>query len=120
MPAQTVRLRGYRETMRALQKVDKDTAKVVRDELINAGEGVASDARGRISRYSGARAHQIGPRATNRGVFVTQRAKKVSGKRGDFGALQMAHLLEALADNEDEVIEGVEDAFDRLIRHHGF
>lgn len=113
-------LRGYRETMSALQKVDRDTAKVVRDELKQAGESVAVEARSRISRYPGARVSQIGPRATNRGVFVTQRAKKVTGQHAQFGALQMMHLMAALDSKEADVIRGVEAAFDRLADRHGF
>lgn len=120
MAKETVRLRNYRETMRALQKVDKAKGKVIRDELKQAGEVVAVAARERISRYQGARVSQIGPRVSVRGVFVTQRARKVTGQRGDFGSLQMRHLLGALAENEDKVIEGVEDALDRLIFIHGF
>lgn len=113
-------LRNYRETMSALQKVDRGTAKTVRDELKHAGESVAQEARRRISRYPGAKVSQISPRATNRGVFVTQRARKVTGQHPQFGALQMMHLMEALDDKEDDVIRGVEKAFDRLADQHGF
>jgi hypothetical protein len=115
-----VHLKHYSSTMRALQSVDKGTAKTIKDELKQAGETVAEEARRRISVYPGARTAQIGPRATNRGVFVTQRARKVTGQRGDFGALQMGHLIDALDEKEDDVIRGVEAAFDRLADRHGF
>lgn len=115
-----VHLKNYRQTMAALQRVDKGTAKTVKDELKQAGESVAEEARQRISIYPGARTSQIGPRATNRAVFVTQRARKVTGRRGDFGALQMGHMIDALDEKEDDVIRGVEAAFDRLADRHGF
>ena len=102
MAAATVRVRGLRETQRALQKVNKEAAKTVRDALKEATEPVASDARSRLSRYAGASVGTIGPRATNRGVFVTQRARKKTGKRGDFGVLQMQEVLvPALEEHEN-------------------
>ena len=121
MAAATVRVRGLRETQRALQKVNKEAAKTVRDALKEATEPVASDARSRLSRYAGASVGTIGPRATNRGVFVTQRARKKTGKRGDFGVLQMQEVLvPALEEHEGEIVERVDDALERLARSARF
>lgn len=119
--ASTLRVKNLRETLRALQKVNKDAGKTIRDDLKEAAEPVASTARAKLSRYVGASVGTIGPRASVRGVFVTQRARKVTGRRADFGALQMRRvLIPALEEHEDEVVDAVEDALDRLGRSAGF
>lgn len=120
MPAGTVRVTGLRETIRSLDAVNRKAAKVVKDELKTAVEPVAETARQRISRYQGARTSTIGPRVSAKGAFVTQRARKVSGLRGDFGSLQMRHLIGALAEHEADIVDDVDDALGRLIRISGF
>jgi hypothetical protein len=50
-----------------------------------------------------------------RGVSVEQSKKRVTGKRGDYGALQMTRaLLPAMADKEDETIKAFEHALDEV------
>lgn len=121
MAKETVRIRGLRETIRALNRVNKQVAKQVRDELKRAVEPVAASARDRVGRYPGASTSTIGPKATTRSVFVTQRKRKVTGLRPDFGSLQMREgLLPALAEHEDDIVGQVEDALDRLTRTAGF
>lgn len=116
----TVRIHGLREAQRALQKVNREAAKRVRDTLKQVAEPVAEDARTKLARYPGASVGTIGPRATMRGVFVTQRARKVTGSRPDFGALQMTRvLIPALEENEDMVLDEVEQALDKLGRQAG-
>lgn len=115
------RVDGYRETMRALNKMEDGTPTAVKAGLIRAAAPVAETARSLISRFPGASTQTISPRVSTRGVFVTQRARKVTGKRGDFGALQMREgMIPALEQHEDDVREGVEDAFDLLARLNGF
>ena len=121
MASETVRIRGLKETLRALNKVNKEVRKRMLDELKKAGDPIARDAQQKLARYPGASLGTIGPRASAKGVFVTQRARKVTGLRGDFGALQMSEgLIPALAENEDKVVDAVEDALDRLTRSAGF
>lgn len=121
MAAATVRVKGLRELMRALNKVNKEAAKTVRAELIKAATPIAVSARSKISRYAGASTSTIGPRASVKGAFVTQRASKVTGVRGDFGVLQMRVGLEpALEEREDETVLAVEQALDRLGVRAGF
>lgn len=120
MAAGTVRLRGYREAMRALNKVNRGAGKTVRDELQHAAKPVVDTTKQKLSRYQGASLGTIGPRASVQGVFVTQRARKVTGRRADFGRLQQVALEESLDEHTGEVIEGVEDALDRLTRSAGF
>lgn len=111
---------GLNETLRALNYVNKQAAKAVKDELKTAVEPVAASARDRISRYEGASLTTIGPRVSTRSVFVTQRARKRTGLRGDFGALQMRHLFGAFAEHETSVVDDVGDALDRLADRAGF
>lgn len=121
MATGTVRVKGLRELQRSLSKVNKEAAKTVKDELKKVAEPVAATARGKLSRYAGASVSTIGPRVGVAGVFVTQRAKKVTGRRGDFGALTMRTALEpALEEHEDHIVNDVEDALDRLGRSAGF
>jgi len=118
----TVRLRGLRELDRALGKVNKQAQKTVRDALKDvASRTVVPSAKSKLTRYPGASVGTIGPKAVAKGVFVTQRAKKVTGLRPDFGRLQMTHVLEpALEENQTQVLDEVEDALDRLGQEHGF
>lgn len=118
--AQGVRIEGYRETMRALKKLEDGSDKLLKDTLRKAAEPIASDFRQRVGVYQGASTRTIGPKAVMGGVFVTQRAKKTTGTRGDFGSLQMRHLLGAVADNEDGTVEKVEAAFRLFALRHGF
>jgi hypothetical protein len=121
MAAETVRIKGLRETIRAFNKIDRSVAKEIRDELKKVAVPVAESAKSRLSRYQGLSLGTIGPKATTKSVFVTQRKRKVTGRRGDFGALQMrVGLLPALAENEDNIIHEVEQALDRLTRENGF
>lgn len=119
--AYSVRLKGYRETMRALNRVDKETRKTLLDSLKRGADPIAQDARQRLSGYAGLSTATIQPRAVASGVYVTQKRGKKTGTRPDFGSLQMrVGLIPAAAANQDHVRDMVEDAFDRLSRREGF
>jgi hypothetical protein len=119
--AARVSVRGYRETVRALDTINRDAKKAVLRSLALAAEPVAADARQKLGRYAGASLTTIRPRATVRGVFVTQMKRKVTGLRGDFGSIQMREgLLPALDENEGKIIVEVELALDRLGASQGF
>lgn len=111
-----VRIRGLRELNRSLQKANKGAAKSVRDGLKEAAWPIVEAAKAKETRWGGASIGTIGPRASVRGVFVTQRARKVTGNRGDFGALQMRQaFIPALEENREEVFVAVEHAIDHLL-----
>jgi hypothetical protein len=113
----TVRVEGLRETVMAFRRLDKKLPKVVTDELKKAAEPVAQDGRAKISHYPGAKLNTIRPRVKGAGnVYVTQGARKKTGKRPDFGSLQMRRLLEALDDNRAQVIRHVENALEEITR----
>lgn len=116
----TVRITGLRETVRAFNQIDRSVSREVQKELKRAAEPVASEARGRIGKYQGASTATIRPRARLASVWVTQNARAVTGTRGDFGALQMRHLIRSLDGHEDEVVRGVDQALDTLINRAGF
>lgn len=114
-------VKGYRETDRAFRKLSKELSGEFRQEMMEAAEPIAAEARGRLSRYSGASVATVHPVALAKGVVVRQDARKVTGKRPDFGSLQMRKaLIPALSDNEEKVINGLERALDRLTNEAGF
>jgi hypothetical protein len=114
-------VRGYREADRAFRAVGSEISGEFRDEMKSAAEPIAADARAKLSRYIGASVQTIRPIALARGVVIRQTARKITGKRPDFGALQMTRaLIPARDENEDAVIRGLENALDRLTREEGF
>lgn len=121
MASGAVRITGLRETVRAFNKLDRAVTREVQKELKQAAQPVADTAKQKLSRYGGAKVSTVRPRARGASVFVTQGAKKVTGKRGDFGVLQQRQVLEpALEENREQVFHGVELALDRLTHSEGF
>lgn len=118
--AGTVTVKGLREVDRAFRQTDKEASKALRAGMLEAARPIAASARDLISRYPGASVGTIRPRAAARGAFVTQGARKVSGLRGDFGALQMRRLNEALDENHAEVLEKAGEIIDLLAERNGF
>lgn len=120
MASGSVKVKGLRELQRDLRKSNKDVAKVVRSELKKVGEVVAVDARQRIGKYDSRSAAGVRTSVRSKGVFVQQGRRKVNGKRPDFGSLQMRKgFIPALAENRDQVVEGLEQAIDSLAAFKG-
>jgi hypothetical protein len=116
----TVRVKGLREVQRALRKVDKSLGNDFREELKKAGEPVAASAAAKLARWQGASTN-VKVHALGKGVFVRQQKRKVTGLRGDFGALQMrSAFIPALMENEAGIEREVEEALDRFINRAGF
>jgi hypothetical protein len=121
MPAETIRVKGYRETARALSRVNKEAKATLYKGLREAASPIAADAAARLSGYAGMSTSTIKPSAQMRGVFVIQRKAKTTGLRPDFGSLQMRKgLLPALAAGQDSIESDVEKAFEALIVFNGF
>lgn len=121
MPSATIRLHGYRETMLALRNVDRGTRLAVTAGLREAAWPVQSDIKSRLRRYNDISLDTIGIAVRLSGVAVTQRKKKVTGERPDFGALQMRKgFIPALWDNAGETERAVGIAFDELVHLSGF
>jgi len=114
-------VRGYREADRAFRKLSHELSSEFRGEMMEAAEPIARAAREKLSRFAGVSLETIRPVALARGVVVRQDARKVTGKRADFGAIQMTRgFIPAAEENEHRVIEGLEHALDRLTREAGF
>lgn len=117
----TVKVKGYREVTRALNRVDKGTRKALLDALKKAAEPTAADARSKLGRYQGLNTSSIQPRAVSNGVFITQKQAKKTGLRPDFGSLQMrVGLLPAVSDHQDDFSDAVDNALGVLINREGF
>ena len=99
--------------MRAVNKADSETRKLVRGRFKEVGELVRQEGASRFSRIDAGSASGFRVRVRARGVAVEQSRRKVTGKRGDFGGLQMSRaLLPALKAKEADVVREVERAVD--------
>lgn len=114
MASQTLRASGLNETLRALNRADKETRKMVRDELQEGGEIVREEWSLRLDAFNPTSAAGLRTRVRTRGVFVGQSLRKTTGKRPDYGRLQMRIGEDVTEDKEDDVIEGFENALDRI------
>lgn len=119
--AEKVSVRGLPELRRAFRELDDDVKKGLGKELTKAAVPARDEARSLVQRYQGASVNTI--RVSRRGpvVAVQQSAKKTTGLRSDFGALQMRTvLIPAVHDKANEVFERVDEALGRWIQERGF
>lgn len=115
-----VRIRGLREMQRAFRKLALEIGPELRGKLAQVVEPIAQSARAR-QRWVGASAGTIGPRVTVAGAAVTQRARKVTGQRPDYGALQMREsMIPALEEHGEDIEAAAGAAIDDLTREAGF
>jgi hypothetical protein len=121
MAGSAVRVKGLRELQSAFRKVNRDLSKELRAELKQVGEVVRADATSRFAGIDPRSAAGYKVRVRQRGVAVEQSLRRVTGLRGDYGALQMRRaLLPSMESEEDKVVRGLEDMLDRLGRSAGF
>lgn len=117
----TVRVQGLRELQRDFRRMSSELAKDLRSELREAGDIVRDDARPRMAGYSGKTAAGFRTVVRARGVAVEQRLGRTTGKRPDFGALQMREaLVPALDAKQDEVVDRLDRMLDHLAGENGF
>lgn len=113
-----MRVEGLRTVTRALQRVDDRTAATVLVGLKKAADPVSGDANRRLSKYQGVGAIKV--RAAASGIFIQQSKRKVTGRRADFGALQMRiGLIPAAKEGAHEFTERVDLALEELIYKEG-
>lgn len=118
MAGETVRVRGYREFVRAARRAEKESRTEVRAALREVAEPVRREAIRRFSLIDGRSAAGYKVAVRQRGVAVVQSKRKTTGKRPDYGSLQMRKaLLPALASNAREVERRTEKALDRIANH---
>lgn len=112
--------RGLREFIRAADAAGKETKKVVRDRLRKVGEIVRDDAQQRFDEVDDGRRHKFGVSVRRTGVVaVEERLRRTTGKRGDFGALQMRKGLIPAGDAkareaEDEMGRALDELADKF------
>ena len=115
---ETIRVHGLREFQRAAARAGKESKTEVRDALRDAAEPVRRDAVRRFSPVDARSAAGYRVAVRQRGVAVEQRLRKTTGRRPDYGSLQMRRaLIPALQTNADTVEREVGKALDRIADH---
>jgi hypothetical protein len=115
----TIQVKGLREFTRALKKADSGLVKAMKSELKEAMEPVRLEAESRGARYAQIGPYKIVPYGSGN-VFVRQGMNTVTGRRPDFGALQMRRvLIPALVSKEGEILEAFEDVVENVNRRAG-
>lgn len=125
MATGTVRVDGLDDLVRAFGKISKDLRREVQRELSDAAKIVATEARAKISGLAPPGSPRtvggVRPRVRGSTAFVEQRLGKTTGKRGDWGAIQMRRaFLPSLDEKQDEVVERLDRMLDRLAGKNGF
>lgn len=118
MADETLKVRGFKEFVRACDHAGKETKKQVRGTFRKVGDIVKVEAAARFASYDARSAAGYRTVVRQRGVSVEQSLRKTTGKRPDFGALQMTKaLIPALDDKADEVEHAMEAAIDKVADH---
>lgn len=118
MARSTIRVRGLREFSRAATKAEKRTKDVIKGKLRDAADPVRQEGQRLFERYDESSASAFKVRVWGRGygVFVEQSKRKTTGRRADYGALQMNKaLLPALDNKAGEVERKLEQGVDELV-----
>jgi hypothetical protein len=111
----SVRVEGLRELNAALGKFAKDAQKELQKELRAVAEPIAADTRSRLGGLGGRTVAGVSAGSSAGAAIVRQRARRTTGLRPDFGALQMRRgFLPALKAGEPGVIRAVDEMLDRL------
>ena len=119
MPRQgaTIEVKGWKELIKASRELPANSRRELRKAFRESGELVRSDAAARFTPIDARSAAGYKVRVRQSGVAVQQSLRKTTGKRPDYGALQMRRaLLPALDANEAETMQKLEAALDQAIR----
>jgi hypothetical protein len=116
--AGALRLKGYREFLRAASRASKESQSEVRGTFRKVGDIVREEATFRFQRFDARSAAGYRTRVRQRGVAVEQSLRRTTGTRPDFGALQMRKaLVPALDSKRDKVEREMEHAIDKVADH---
>ena len=118
--AETVRVEGLNELVRAFGKMDKELRRDLQRELSKAAKIVREEAAAGFMHVSARSAGGFRPRVRGSTAVVEQRLRRTTGLRGDYGAHQMWYLLKALRDKEDAVVESIDKMLGNLGEDAGF
>lgn len=111
-------VRGYREFLRAAQRAVPNSRREIRAAFREVGDIVRVRAEELFSRFSSTSARGYRVRVRQRGIAVEQSLRRTTGKRPDWGALQMREaLLPARRDTYQRTQDEFEDAIDRVADH---
>jgi hypothetical protein len=115
---QTVRVKGYRELLRACDRAGPESKKEVRGALRAAGEIVRVDATDRFSSVDPRSARGYRVRVRQTGVAVEQSLRRTTGLHPEFGRLQMRDaLIPALETKADDVVREIDKALETVEDH---
>lgn len=113
MPVETLRVRGYREFVRACDHAGKTIKREVRSALRDVGDVVRAEAQRLFSSTDARSAAGYRVSVRQRSVAVVQSLRKTTGTRPDYGSLQMrTAFLPALKNREAAVERRMEHAID--------
>ena len=115
MAGSAIRVKGYKQCARAARKAGKATNKEVRAAFKEVGEPVRADATSKFNLIDARSAAGYRVAVRQRGIAVEQRLKKTTGKRGDYGSMQMRRaLIPALHQNEGKIDKAMDHAIDKV------
>lgn len=110
----TIKVEGLREWQRDVGKAEKETKEKTREGLQRAAEPVLQDWRRQLEPIHDVSASKLKIRVRQAGVFILQTARKTTGDRPDFAALQVAQGERALDAKADEAERELEESINEL------
>ena len=114
----TLAVEGYQGLMRAFALADREQKREARKAFRRVGEVVRHDAMRRMSPIDAGSASGYRTRVRPREIAVEQSLRRTTGKRPDYGSLQMRRaLLPALLSNAAETERELERALDQVADH---
>ncbi len=111
---ETIKVEGLREWQRDVGKAEKETKDKTREGLQRAAEPVLQDWRSQLEPIHDVSASKLKIRVRQAGVFILQTARKTTGDRPDFAALQVAQGERALDAKADEAERELEQSINEL------
>lgn len=111
-------VKGLRELLRATDKAGGDIKKYTREALREAAEPIRNEAAIRFAPIDAKSASRFGVSIRRAGtITIEQRLRRTTGRHPEFGRLQMRKaLIPALRNNQQEVLDNVGMAVDRMTK----
>lgn len=116
--AETLRVKGYREFVRATNRAERESRQVVKTAFRAVGEPVRAEAARLLSAFNERSAAGLRVSVTQRGVSVLQSIRKTTGLHPEWGSFQMRFaLLPALRREQRRSEVAAENAVDVISDH---
>jgi hypothetical protein len=114
----TTGVKNLNTFLKATAKAEKESRNLVRSQYRKVGDIVKVDAAGRFRSIDAGSAAGFRTVVRQRGVSVEQSKRRTTGKRPDYGALQMRlALMPGLEAKEEEVVAAFDQATDVICQH---